>query len=141
VVLGRTAAAIELIKDTFARAKDDRNRAVVLMAQADMFDPTDRNPTYEAYYGFQPIVAAIAREARDFDGPVYLLNGDSHVYNVDKPLAEGSSWRALYEIDQPVDNLTRITVDGSTDADNYLKVTIRPRGTQVLSWQRVLFDD
>lgn len=138
-VLGRTAAAIELIKDTFARARDHDSRAVVLMTQADMFDPTNPTPTYAAYYGFQPIVAAIAREARDFDGPVYLLNGDSHVYNVDQPLAEGSSWRDLYEIDEPVANLTRITVDGATDADNYLKVTIRPRGPQVLSWQRVPF--
>lgn len=139
-VLGRTAASIELIKDTFARARDDDNRAVVLMTQADMFDPTNPAPTYAAYYGFQPIVATIAREARDFDGPVYLLNGDSHVYNVDQPLAEGSSWRDLYQIDEPVDNLTRITVDGAADADNYLKVTIRPRGAEVLSWQRVLFD-
>lgn len=139
-VLGRTAATIELVKDTFARAKDDNNRAVVLMTQADMFDPTNAGPTYAAYYGFQPIVAAIAREARDFDGPVYLLNGDSHVYNVDRPLAAGSSWAALYGIEEPVDNLTRITVDGSTDADNYLKVTIRPRGAQVLTWQRVQFD-
>jgi hypothetical protein len=139
-VLGRTAAAIGLIKDTFARAKGDGDKAVVLLTQAEMF-PTDPAPDFEFYYGFQPIVATIARQARDFNGPVYLFNGDSHIYNVDRPLAVGAPMLAFYGIDQPVDNLTRITVQGSTKADEYLKVTIGPRQAEVLSWQRVPFKD
>ena len=139
-VLGRTAATVELIKDTFARARAEDQRAVVLLTQADMFDPTNAAPTFADYYAFQPLVATIAREAADFDGPVYLFNGDSHDYHVDRPLAAGSSWLEFYGVAGPVSNLTRVTVDGAADVDNYLKVTIHPRGRQVLSWQRVLFD-
>ena len=31
---------------------------------------------------------ALVDEARAFGRPVYLIDGDSHVYNVDRPLAE-----------------------------------------------------
>jgi hypothetical protein len=106
------------------------------MTQADMFDPTVAKPTYADYYAFQPIVRAIAQETADYGGPVYLLNGDSHVYNSDRPLAAGSKWLDLYGI-AAVSNLERITVDGSDNNDDYLKVTIQPRGRAVLTWERV----
>jgi hypothetical protein len=117
-VLGRTAAVIQEIHDTFADASKHHNKAVVLLMQADMFDPTVPNPAFADYYGFQPIVAAIARASLAFGGPVYLFNGDSHIYNTDSPLAVGSKWPSLYGIDQPVPNLSRITVDGSTNIDD-----------------------
>jgi hypothetical protein len=79
-VNSRTAADIELIHDTFAQAKADRNRSVVLQTQADMFDPTVASPQFSDYSAFKPIVQAIIDEASAFDGPVYLFNGDSHVY-------------------------------------------------------------
>ena len=34
---------------------------------------------------FQPLVQTLVDEASAFDGPVYLVNGDSHVYNSDRP--------------------------------------------------------
>jgi hypothetical protein len=136
-VLGRTAAAIELIRATFASARRDRDRAVVVMTQADMFDPTVEDPEYADYYAFTPIVRALAEESRRFDGPVYLFNGDSHVYNSDSPLAAGSPWLDLYGVTEPADNLERITVDGSDNNEDYLRVTIQPRRSAVLSWTRV----
>ncbi len=136
-VLGRTAADIELIHDTFAAAKAQRNRAVVLLTQADMFDPTVAKPTYDQYYAFQPIVKAIAQESAAYRGSVYLFNGDSHVFNSDHPLAAGSPWLKLYGLTSPVDKLERITVDGSDHNTDYLRVTIHPRGKEVLSWTRV----
>lgn len=136
-VLGRTAAAIELIRDTFATARRDRDRAVVLMTQADMFDPTVTAPTFSDYYAFTPVVRALVQESRAFGGPVYLFNGDSHVYNSDRPLAAGSPWLDLYGVHQTAANLQRITVDGSSNNNDYLKVTISPRKRQVLSWTRV----
>jgi hypothetical protein len=112
---------------------------VVLLLQADMFDPTVANPSFTDYYGFQPIVAAIARESAAYRGQVYLFNGDSHVYNADNPLAAGSTWLSFYGISHPVSNLSRITIDGSSNATNYLRVTVNRRGAQVLSWTRVPF--
>jgi hypothetical protein len=138
-VLGRTAATIREITDTFAEARRERQRAVVLLIQADMFDPTVTNPSFADYYAFQPIVAAIARESAAYQGPVYLFNGDSHVYNSDKPLGAGSTWLPFYGINQPVPNLTRVTVDGSDNATTYQRVTVNRRGPQVLTWTRVPF--
>jgi calcineurin-like phosphoesterase family protein len=138
-VLGRTAAVIQSIRETFAQARDEHNKTVVLLTQADMFDPTVANPTFASYYAFQPIVQAIAQEAANFGGPVYLFNGDSHVYNSDKPLGAGSPWLQLYGVTSPVANLSRVTVDGSTGVNNYLRVTIDPRNKDVLTWTRVPF--
>jgi hypothetical protein len=110
------------------------------MTQADMFDPTVDDPTYADYYAFQPIVRAIAAETRAFGKPVYLLNGDSHLYNSDRPLATGSPWLGLYGVTRPVANLERITVDGSDNNEDYLKVTVRPRRQRVLTWTRVPYE-
>jgi hypothetical protein len=137
-VLGRTAAVVQSIRETFAQARRQHNKSVVLLTQADMFDPTVANPVYADYFAFQPIVQAIAQESAGFDGPVYLFNGDSHVYNSDQPLAAGSKWLSLYGV-KPVSNLSRLTVDGSTGVDDYLRVTINPSDPEVLSWTRVPF--
>ncbi|MDX6229736.1 MAG: hypothetical protein QOI76_3126 [Frankiales bacterium] len=138
-VISRTAAVIQEIHDSFADAKAHHDRAVTILTQADMFDPTVATPSFADYYGYQPIVAAIAREARDFRGPVYLFNGDSHVYNSDAPLAAGSPWLAFYGITTPLTNLSRVTVDGSTGVNNYLKVSVNGHGNDVLSWTRIPF--
>jgi hypothetical protein len=136
-VLSRTSATIQEIHDTFADARKAHQRAVVLLTQADMFDPTVPNPSFANYYAFQPIVAAIARESASYHGQVYLFNGDSHVYNSDNPLGAGSTWLSFYGINQPVSNLTRTTVDGSNNANDYLRVTVNGHGSQVLSWTKV----
>lgn len=138
-VLGRTSAVIQEIHDTFADARQQHSRAVVLLLQADMFDPTVASPSFSDYFGFQPIVAAIARESAAFGRPVYLFNGDSHVFNSDNPLAAGSKWLPFYGISQPVPNLSRVTVDGAETVDNYLRVTVHPTGSQVLTWTKVPF--
>lgn len=138
-VLARTSAMIQEIHDAFRTARAHGERAVTLMLQADMCDPTLTDPSYADYYGFTPIVAAIARESRSYTGQVYLFNGDSHVYHSDNPLAPGSKWLSFYKIDHPVSNLQRVTVDGSTGVDDYLRVTVHPHRAYVLTWQRVPF--
>jgi len=137
--LARTSATIQEFHDAFAAARLHHERAVSLMIQADMFDPTVTDPSFSDYFAFAPIVAAIARESAAFPGPVYLFNGDSHVYNSDEPLAAGSKWLSFYGVTQPVPNLTRVTVDGSTGVNNYLRVTVNQHGPQVLTWERVPF--
>ncbi len=138
-VLGRTAAVITEIHAAFDVARRHHDRAVTLLSQADMFDPTVTAPAYADYYAFTPIVAAIARESAAFRGQVYLFNGDSHVYNSDQPLVTGSRWLDFYGVTTPADNLSRVTIDGSTSVDNYLRVTVNPHGRQVLRWTRVPF--
>jgi hypothetical protein len=139
----RTDAVIAELKTTFANARQRSDRSVVVFQQADMFDPT-----YSVQWGdisaFKPIVQTLVDEASTFDGDVYLFDGDSHVFNADRPLAAGSSWLAKYGVTGHADNLQRITVDGSSNATDYLRVTIGPNGdagagTPVASWERVPF--
>lgn len=135
----RMAASIDLVHDTFARARQTSARAVALFQQADMFDPSYQ-PTWDVS-AFQPLVQALVREASTFDGEVYLFDGDSHRYNVDHPVAAGSEWLGVYGVDGKADNLTRITVDGEANNTNFLQVTLnRPGAQDVLSWERVAYD-
>ncbi|MET4146729.1 hypothetical protein [Arthrobacter sp. UYCo732] len=91
--------------------------------------------------GFREIVQTIVEETNGFDAPVYLINGDSHVFAENQPLAEGSPWLDIYG--QPAaDDLQRITVDGSNNATNYVRFTVagnNAKGTEVLSWETVPF--
>jgi hypothetical protein len=138
-VQSRTSPDLRLIKDTFAHARDEHSRAVVLMLQADMFDPTLANPQIADYSGYQLIVQAIATESARFRKPVYLFNGDSHVYNADHPLAPGSTWLSFYGVSTSAANLTRITMEGSTAVDEWLKVTVHDHGPDVVTWARIPF--
>jgi hypothetical protein len=135
----RTAATLSLIDQTFDHATKEHQRAVVLLLQADMFDPTVPNPQPADLSGFKPIVQEIAKRSAVFGKPVYLFNGDSHIFNSDAPLAPGSAWLNLYDVSTPAPNLTRITIDGSTGVNNYLRVSVNPSGPQVLTWVRVRF--
>lgn len=135
----RMAAAIDLVEETFARARQTNARAVAVFQQADMFDPSYQ-PTWDVS-AFQPLVQALVDEASTFDGEVYLFDGDSHVYNVDRPLATGSRWLGIHGVQGSADNLTRITVDGEANNTNFLQVTVnRPGAAHVLAWERVPYD-
>lgn len=139
----RTEAVLDQIRDTFADAERRNDRAVVLMTQADMFDPSMLNAATanpESLSGFRRIVQAIIEATNSFDAPVYLINGDSHVFAENQPLAAGSPWLDIYG--QPAaDHLQRITVDGSANATNYVRFTVAGNGSdaEVLSWEKVPF--
>lgn len=135
-VAARTEAGIAQLREAFAEATERDDRAVVVFQQADMFDPT-YDPDPADYTAFKPWVQALVDEAAAFDGPVYLFNGDSHVYNVDRPLEQGSTWLDFYGVSGAADNLTRITVDGSSNNTDWLKVSIDRRGSEVLSWEQI----
>jgi hypothetical protein len=62
-----------------------------------------------------------------------------HVFNSDNPLGAGSPWLAFYGAGPAVPDLSRITVDGSTGVEDYLRVTVHEHGRQVLTWTRVPF--
>ena len=54
------------------------------------------------------------------------------------PSPAGSSWLTTYGVTGSADNLERITVDGSGNNKDWLKVTVnRPGAEHVLSWERI----
>jgi hypothetical protein len=71
---------------------------------------------------------------------VLLLNGDSHVYGADRPLADPASATGQIHGAPAVPNLTRITVQGSTNTPaEWLRLTIDPHSPNVFSWQNVVY--
>jgi len=133
----RMRNVLGVVHDSFSTARRQHDRAVVLLLQADMFDPT-YTPTPNDISAFRPLVQALVEESSHFRGPVYLVNGDSHAYNVDQPLASGSSWLSTYDVRGAADNLTRITVDGSSNNRDWLRFTVNGhRSADVLSWEQV----
>ena len=110
----RLAADLAWLDRTFATAQEEDARGVVVAMQADTFRGSQE--------GFEEILDRLTELAREFDGPVLLLQGDGHEYLVDRPLPDAP-------------NLTRIVVEGET-ADEWLRLRIDPRGDQLFIWTR-----
>ncbi len=80
----RNGADIRWLNAAFAQAKADGMEAVVIAAQADMWDP-EKGAAHQA--GYENIVSTIAAGTIDFGKPVLMFNGDSHVYQSGNPFA------------------------------------------------------
>jgi hypothetical protein len=102
-----------------------------------MWDPAAVNG--DGLGAYTTIVKKIADLSVRFGGPVLLINGDSHVYGTDHPLADPSSPTGVIHGTQAVPNFTRITVQGSTDAKEWLKLTIDPHSAEVFGWERIVY--
>lgn len=87
---------------------------------------------------YTPFVKRLADLSVQFGRQVLLINGDSHVYFSDRPLADPASTTRAIHATQAVVNLTRITVQGSTTAPaEWLRLSVDPRKKDVFSWQNV----
>ena len=123
-VATRTGATLRWLDQAFALAQADADlRGVVIIGQADMWD-AEKGAAHQA--GFEPIVQAIAQHTAAFGKPVLMLNGDSHEYRSDNPLAVGDALHYMHPA-YDVGNFHRIVVHGSTFPLEYLRLTIDPR--------------
>ena len=122
------------LQKTFAAARRSHAAGIVLMFQADMWDPSE--PTLA---GFDALVQEIGTLAREFGKPVLLLEGDSHKFSVDNPYSTSSALHALHASTPVVSNVTRIVVEGSdAGRTEYLRLTIASRKKSPLfSWERI----
>ena len=84
----RDAANLAWLRDSFAKARGEGAKAVVVAMQADMFEfdfghfGQDRHLTHS---GFRNIAEALLSEATAFGRPVLLIYGDSHNFRVHTP--------------------------------------------------------
>ena len=144
-VAQRNGANSRWLEAAFREAADEGAKAVVILTQADMWDHEAAGlPPYpfpgDGLDGYTALVRQLADLAVHFGAPVLLLNGDSHVYGSDRPLADPSSTNGLIHGTRPVPNLTRITVQGSAVAPaEWLRLSIDPRTPDVFSWTNVPF--
>ena len=130
----RTAATIRWTQAAFAKARADKVAGVVVIDQADMWDP-EKGAAHQA--GYDPIISSIAAGVKSFGKPVLMFNGDSHVYRSDNPLSPTASClldgvstcvsdyaiHPAFTFDIP--NFHRVVVHGSTALPlEWLKLTI-----------------
>jgi len=136
----RTLADIRWLQAAFAKAEEDDARAVLIGTQADMWDPAQVAAGGDGLGNYSIFVHELASLALHFRRPVLLINGDSHVFEADHPLADPSSPTGMIHGTPRVPNLTRITVQGSTNAPaEWLRLTIDPRTPEVFSWENVVY--
>ncbi|HYJ92638.1 MAG TPA: hypothetical protein VEV84_15115 [Pyrinomonadaceae bacterium] len=138
-VAERTAADMRWLQKAFDLAEHDGARGVLIGIQADMWDPAQIAAGGDGLNGYDAIVQELADLSIGFGRPVLLINGDSHVYEADQPLADPSSATGVIHGTQAVSNLTRITVEGSTAANEWLKLTVDPRTAGIFSWERIQY--
>jgi hypothetical protein len=118
----RTAADLRWLAGAFDRAQAHDIKAIVIELQADMWD-AEKGAAHQA--GYEPFVSLIASRTLALAKPVLLLNGDSHVYRSDNPLAAADPLNFMHP-GYDVPNFHRIVVHGSTFPLEYLKLTIDP---------------
>jgi hypothetical protein len=134
----RTDADMRWLQAAFDQARDNHARAVVVALQADMWDLSALQPGGDGLDKYTPFVQKLADLSIQFGRPVLLLNGDSHVYETDQPLADPTSATGKIHGTQAVANLTRITVQGSTNAPGeWLKLNIDPHRQAIFSWENI----
>ena len=139
-VAERTAADIRWLDRAFAHAEAYDARAVVIGLQADIWDPAAILPGGDGLNGYTSFVQKLADLSVRFGRPVLLINGDTHLYETDQPLADPTSATGKIHNTQAVPNLTRITVQGSTNPPSeWLRLTIDPRTRDVFSWENIVY--
>ncbi len=79
----RNKANIAWMKETFAVARKQNNKAIVFAMQADTFYDPSKPPES----GFRDWLSAFQQEMSSWKKPVLLIQGDSHVFKVDRPFA------------------------------------------------------
>ncbi len=139
-VADRSGADLRWLQATFNRARDEHARAVVIVLQADMWDPEALAAGGAGLDKYTPFVSALADLTLKFHRPVLLLNGDTHLYLQDRPLADPTSATGIIHHTPAVPNLMRVVVQGSTNAPaEWLRLTIDPREAQPFKWSNVAY--
>ena len=121
-IVERTGADLRWLDAAFAQAQADGMVAVLIEAQADMWDP-EKGAAHQAAY--EPFVQNIATHTTAFGKPVILFNGDSHVYQSGNPLSPSDPAYPMHP-GYDVPNFHRVVVHGSTFPLEWLKVRIDP---------------
>jgi len=147
-VADRTAADIRWLERAFAQAETDGAVAVLVALQANMWDPAALSSSpKDGLSAYKPIVQKLAELSLHFQRTVLLINGDTHIFQDDHPLANLDSNTPIgfintnvYDIQQPVLNFRRITVQGSTNRPGeWVRLTIDPRSPEIFSVEIVVY--
>jgi hypothetical protein len=119
----RQAAVIEWLEGTFALAREQDARAIVLAWHA--APAFGKKPGDPWRSGFEEILGALGTQVAEWGQPVLLMHGDDHDYMVDHPLRDQRDGRVL-------DNFTRVEVMG-TPRIGWVRVVVDPDAAEPFS--------
>ncbi|MDQ2791608.1 MAG: hypothetical protein M3Y73_18625 [Actinomycetota bacterium] len=128
----RNAANLEWLRAGFAAAKEAHSKGVMIVIQADMWDPT------ATVTHFADTKAELARQSIAFDDQVVLVNGDSHSFEMDKPLTDATTTNAAGSAGPNViENFTRVTTFGDVQ-NHWVSATIDAKDPNVFTFHQHL---
>jgi hypothetical protein len=141
-IVERTGADLRWLDAAFAQAQADGMVAVLIQAQADMWDP-EKGASHQTAY--EPFIQNVATHTTAFGKPVLMFNGDSHVYQSGNPLSPSDVAFPMHPF-YNVPNFHRVVVHGSTFPLEWLKPRIDPglsappgpNSFGPFSWQQVM---
>lgn len=124
--LRRTDAAVAWLDETFAAARADSAKGVVIIAHGNValesggvWEDSDIQP-------YEHFVAALEGHVAGFPGPVLFIHGDSHDQRVDQPLRD--SVGVVHA------NFTRLEVFGSPDI-GWVRVVVDTVGARFVAFE------
>ncbi|MBA2471351.1 MAG: hypothetical protein H0V41_03575 [Pseudonocardiales bacterium] len=127
----RNAANLEWLRAGFDAAKAAHSKGVMIVIQADMWDPT------ATVTHFADTKAELARQSIAFDGKVILVNGDSHSFEMDKPLTDATTTPAGFPDPKVIENFTRVTTFGEVQ-NHWVSATVDPKDPNVFTFHQHL---
>ncbi|MGV0034729.1 MAG: metallophosphoesterase [Candidatus Azotimanducaceae bacterium WSBS_2022_MAG_OTU7] len=122
-------AAIEWLDEVFEVAGQSGAAGVFLATQADIY-PFSGEPSWMATVcpvclgvrlHYEKFHEALLKHTREFENPILLAVGDTHIFRVDKPLYDGG---------ELVEHFTRVEGFGE-DTIHWVRIVVRPETSQV----------
>jgi len=124
----RDEANIFWTVDSFAKAKEQGAKAVVMAIHAQVFDAKTYYADFPRHSGHKAWVDAFLAAADSFGGPVLLIHGDSHVFKIDRPFRKNR---------KRVENVMRLEVFGAREM-HAVEVTVDPDSADPFGFRPLL---
>jgi hypothetical protein len=122
----RNKANLVWLREGFAEAKRTKQKGIMIVIQANPgfeLAPTDPNRT-----GYNDFLLALKEETLAFSGQVVLVHGDSHNFQIDKPMLLGPNLPS-------VPNFTRVETFGSPNV-HWIKVYVNSENPNVFGFDQ-----
>lgn len=131
----RDAANIEWLKASFAKAKDEDDKGIMVVIQADPgFDIPETEEDNEARPadrdGYNAFMDTLIAETEAFDGQVVLVHGDTHYFKMDKPLPDAFHM---------IPNFTRVQTFGSPNV-HWIRVDVDASSRDVFTFRPMIVE-
>jgi len=127
----RNAANLAWLRQAFALAAEGKNRGIMIIIQANPgfeLPPTDPNRT-----GFNDFLSALEQETLALKKPVVLVHGDSHNFQINKPLFGSISRRRI-------ENFTRVETFGTPDV-HWIRGSVDPKDPNLFEFRQEIVEE